>query len=520
MSKTEITIGTFLLLATGLLSQSAWAESPPSRACQQLAVNNSVVKSATTDAGQTCVVRGEILDSPTSKIRFRVDLPAPSVWNTKLLMIGGGGFDGYVPTESPEGLWFAKVLGPDAAQMNQFVRVSSDSGHQGRGTVAMEDFSWVAANPTALRNHAFEANHKVLHVAMDLSAQFYGKPPSRRYIAGGSNGGRAGLVAIQRYPMDYDGVLALEPAISQEGFAANLGPQMLQHIFADPGNWLNAAQVALYEKGELATCDQLDGLQDGILGNATGCHYDGANLRCKPGQQPSDACLTDGQLETVRRIQMDKNEAVTLADEWVGYKGFGRGGQSSDWVAYLFGSSFAARNAADFALADNIVKWGITNDPNASVMSHDPTQWAARYRSLSDEIDATNPDLSAFVAHGGKLIVWYGVSDACVTYKQTARYLESVRAKLGSDASRQFLRFYLSPATGHSMAGAGASTEPLLTVLQTWVEHGKAPSPIVSTFAAESVKPGATRPLCEYPQYPRYRGSGDSTKAASFTCAE
>jgi feruloyl esterase len=489
-------------------------------------MNDAVVRSAamgpeaaTGASTRVCVVRGEIITSASSVIHFRLDLPDPSQWNTKLLMVGGAGFDGVVPTEQPAGLWFTQLLGPDAGQVSGFALVSSDSGHEGRGKSPISDFSWVARNPTALRNHAYEANHTVLVAASELLLQFYGRPASRRYIAGGSNGGRMGLVAIQHYPFDYDGVLALEPAISQEGFAANLGPEMLSHIFASSENWMDSAQIALYEKGELAACDALDGLKDGILANPMACNYDGSDLQCKSSERPSDACLTAGQLESIRRIHEDKKVPVTLADGWVGYMGFGRGGESSDWAVYLFGPSFAAREAADYVLADNIVKWGITDDPNATVMTLDPTQWAAQYRALSDEIDATNPDLSAFYAHGGKLIVWYGDSDACVSYRQTARYLDSVRTKLGDEMTRKFLRFYISPATGHSMAGAGESTEPLLSALEAWVEQGRSPQQPVSILAAKSAAPGATRPLCEYPQFPRYRGHGDPTKADSFACS-
>ena len=524
--KSGIRLGAYILYLVGL-SLAVPARSAPTveDACTRLNANNTIVRSATIEtaaqeAGSVCVVRGEIISSPSSTIHFRLDLPEPSRWNTKLLMVGGGGFDGIVPTEGPQIMSFSKLLGADDAQVAGFARVSSDSGHQGRGKAPFADFSWVAGNPVAVRNHAYEANHAVLVSALDLSSQFYGKATTRRYIAGVSNGGRAGLVAIQHYPYDYDGVLSLEPAISQEGFAANLGPEMLQHIFSAPDHWLNAAQVALYERGELAACDRLDGLEDGILGDAVACKYDGANLLCQPGQSPSEPCLTSGQLESIRRIHADKKVPVTLADGWIGYAGFGRGGEGSDWVYFLFGPSFAARQAADYGLADNIVRWGITGDPNASVMTQDPTQWAPQFRALSDEIDATNPDLSAFYAHGGKLIVWHGVSDACVSYRQTARYLDTVKSKLGDQASRNFIRFYISPATGHMMAGAGSSTAPLLSTLEAWVEQGRAPQPLVSTLAPGSAKPGSTRPLCEYPLFPRYRGRGDPTKAASFVCSE
>ena len=344
--KRRMGFGAYILCLVGMwLAVPALSAATVEDACTRLNANNAIVRSATIEAGaqeagEVCVVRGEIISSPSSTIHFRLDLPEPARWNTKLLMFGGGGFDGIVPTEHPQFLPFSKLLGADGDQVAGFARVSSDSGHQGRGKAPFADFSWVAGNPVAIRNHAYEANHAVLASALDLSSQFYGKAPTRRYIAGVSNGGRAGLVAIQHYPYDYDGVLSLEPAISQEGFAANLGPQMLQHIFSAPDHWLSAAQIALYEQGELAACDRLDGLEDGILGNVIACKYDGANLLCQPGQPPSDSCLTSGQLESVRRIHADKKVPVTLANDWIGYAGYGRGGEGSDWVFFLFGPSF------------------------------------------------------------------------------------------------------------------------------------------------------------------------------------
>jgi len=495
------------------------------QACAGLKYNNSIVRSAqpgpemvVESTGHFCVVKGEIKTSPDSVIHFRLDLPEASRWNTKLLMAGDAGFDGYVSTERRGGLWFEDLLGPDIAQVAAFALVSSDSGHQGRGTSPAEDFSWVAGNATALRNHAYEANHTVLVAASALVVQFYGKRASRSYMMGASNGGRAGLAAIQHYPYDYDGVLSLEPAISQEGFAANLGPELFRHIFSDPQNWLDPAQISLYEKAELAECDELDGLKDGILSNYAACTYDAAKLQCKPAEAPSDACLTPGQVETIRRIHMDKRVPVTLADGWVGYMGYERGAESTQWTT-IFGPSFAAREG-DHVLIDQIIKWGITNDPNASIETHDPTKWGPQYRALSDEIDATNPDLSAFAAHGGKLIIWYGYSDNGVSPRQTARYVESVRTKLGEQATRKFLKFYGSPAMGHELTGPGSSSVPLFTALQAWVEQGRLPGQLTATLSTGSAQPGATRPLCDFPQYPRYKDHGDPTKAESFVCSE
>jgi feruloyl esterase len=467
------------------------------------------------DQSDTCVIRGSIVSSPTSTIHFRVDLPAKTAWNTKLMMFGGGGFDGFIPTDGGR----VPASGSDLQRLDAYARVSSDSGHQGRGASPALDFSWVTDNPAALRNHAYEANHLVLWAAVDIAEQYYGKAPTRRYIIGASNGGRAGLVAIQHHPEDYDGVISLEPAIAQDGFAANLVPQMFQHIFASPENWLNRDQLALFEKAELDACDDLDGLKDGILSNPNACHYDGKPLLCRTGQAPSKECLTAGQIESIRLILRDKDAQVPLADGVVGYPGYGRGAQTEDWVTFIFGSSFAARDGSDFVLAENIVKWGITKDPNAALMTHDPTKWKDPYLALSSEIDATNPDLSAFHARGGRLLIWYGLSDGCVTYKRTANYLDTVTQKLGKPATQEFIRFFTAPGIGHRQRGPGANQVNLVEALENWVEKGKAPEQLVAAKTDDSGKVLLTRPLCQYPLFPRYKGKGDPNVASSFKCS-
>jgi hypothetical protein len=498
--------------------------------CVELQRRNLQVISAELKMGQgtgvTCVVHGRIISTPSSTIHFRVDLPQRSLWNSKLLTIGGGGFDGFIPTEpaAPEAeimVWLTNLLGHDAAQMQSFVRVSSDSGHQGHSADPEMDFSsWTPAdNPSAVKNHAYAANHTVLWNAVDLATQYYGKPPKWRFMAGLSNGGRSSLAAVERYPSDYNGVLALEPAITQEAVAAAVGPNLFQWTFSSPDHWLNAAQTALYEKGELQACDGLDGLTDGILSDPVPCHYDGRNLLCPQGSSPGDSCLTAGQLETIRRIHAFKDLPAKLADDWTGYPGYGLGGESSDWEVTVFGTSFAARDSGMFVITDEIAK-GLTGDPSASVMTLDPTKYLAQYRALADEIDSTDPDLAKFYRQGGKLIVWQGVSDAAVSYKQTARYIDSVEKRLGKQVTKKFLRFYVSPAMGHYLGGAGASTQPLLSALETWVEKGRTPGVLISTLSKDSAAPGSSRPLCEYPMYPRYRGKGDTTQALSFVCAQ
>ena len=470
-------------------------------------------EAATPDRPERCVLKARIVSSPSSTINFRVDLPAPSTWNTKLLVLGGGGFDGMIPTEMD--LWrsLVRFMGIGTQEAFAYVVGSTDSGHQAR--VPFFDLTWAAGNPTALRNHASEANHLVLGAMVNLARAFYGKAPVRRYIVGGSNGGRQGLMAAQRHPEDYDGVLAFVPAISQNATAANLTP-LLKHIFSVPENWLDGKRITRYVAAELAACDELDGLKDGVIDNYRGCRYDPAELACRGAD--TDDCLTLGQIQSLRLFFDDKRVPVPFADGLIGYPASGRGGSRGEW-SFVFGATFAGREAVNFILVDNMVKNTITGDPNASPMTHDPEHWASQYLAMSELLDTTNPDLSAFARRGGKIIVLHGAADYCVSYERTGQYVRSVETRLGKDVTRQFLRYYVAPAVGHGLSGPGADSFTAFRALEDWVEQGRRPEGLIAS--KRDPKTGTvefTRPLCEYGAYPRFSGSGDPGDAKNFAC--
>jgi feruloyl esterase len=461
-----------------------------------------------------CVLHGRIVSSPTSTINFRVDLPAPGAWNTKVLMIGGGGFDGVIPTDDFD---FRRTIqmGLSPEKGNAFVVGSTDSGHQGRGEIPEIDYSWAARNPSALRNHAYEANHLVLGAMVSLVTSFYGKAPTRRYHYGVSNGARQGIMAAQRYPADYDGILALAPAISQTAFAANLTP-VLKHVYSDPDNWMDQERLRAYVAAEVAACDLLDGVSDGVIGNYRNCRFDPATLAC--GATKDGNCLTPGQIQSLRMWRGEKRVNVPLADGLGGYAIYGPGGSVQEW-AFLFGKTFAGREAFDFIAAENIVKNGITDDPVATVLLHDPEKWASQYLANSELIDATNPDLSGFFSRGGKLLSMHGAGDYCVSYDRMGQYYRAVEARLGNDKTRASFRLFVAPSVGHSMTGAGPEWFTLFPALEAWVEQGKSPDGLVATKKEPDGSVRFTRPLCDYGWYPHYR-SGDPAKAGSFECRE
>jgi feruloyl esterase len=467
-------------------------------------VTKTEVRTAADAAPEACVVRGHIVSSPDSTITWAVELPDPAKWNGKTLTIGGGGFDGFIPTDQSE---YRMMAGPSAAT---YVRMSSNSGHDTR-----DFFPW-ATSDTALRNHAFDANHLTLEVGTQIATEFYGRKPTRRYMLGQSNGGRSGIIAIQRYPGDYDGVIAMEPAVRQQAHEANLGPTTMRHIYGARENWLNPAKVKLFADAELKACDGLDGLKDGVIGNIEACTYIPTDLLCQGAD--SDRCLTAGQIETIRMVYNDQRVPVTMADGLTGYPRFGRGGAAtSDFQAYLFGTSFENREAFNYIASTQAAKV-VRNDPNADAMTNDPTKHVAGYRRLSAVMDLTDPNMSAFADRGGKLLIWYGLADTCVSVYATADYVDRIKIATGSEKTAQFLRFLTSPGVSHNLDGPGAGQIDLLAALDQWVEKGVAPDKLVATKIATDGEPAFRRPVCPYPQFPRYNGTGDVTKAESFTC--
>jgi feruloyl esterase len=379
-------------------------------------------------------------------------------------------------------------------------------------------FSPWAVDEIALRNHAYQANHFALEVGTAIATEFYGRTPTRRYMLGHSNGGRAGLAAAQRFPGDYDGIVALAPAINQQAHQANVGPTLVRHVYSDPANWLSAAKIQLYANAETAACDGLDGLEDGIIGHAAACNYVPNDLLCTGAD--SDSCLTAGQIETIRLVHADKAVPVLMSNGLIGYPRYGRGGAAtSDWAAYMFGTSFEARDAFNFFIVDDALK-AVTRDPSVSVMTVDPTMYQPQFTEMTAILDSTDPDLRAFADRGGKLLLWSGIADTCVTAYRAADYFDSVKRVMGESTVSKFARYFVSPGTGHNLDGPGPAKLDWVTALDDWVERSVGPDKLVaSRMNAAGTAAEIQRPLCPYPQFPRYNGVGDPTQADSFTCA-
>lgn len=457
-----------------------------------------------------CRVAGVIKPTNDSEIKFEVWLPSAN-WNGKFQGIGNGGFAGSI---SYTGLAGALARG--------YATASTDTGHSG------SDASWALGHPEKLVDYGYRAIHEMTEKAKLIVKAFYGDGPKRSYFASCSNGGRQGLMEAQRYPNDYDGVIAGAPAnaFSQilTGFAWNM-----QLLLNDPANYIPAKKLKAIEAAALAACDARDGVTDGVLDDPTKCDFDPAVLLCKGAE--TDECLTEKQVAALKKIYAGPRNAKGQQI----IPGFTPGGETGPggWTGWITGATSTA--AAQFFFSTQAFKNMVYNDPNWDYKTFDlERDGKLANEKLAPVLNATDPDLKAFSARGGKLILYHGWNDAALPPMNTVNYFQSVVAKLGRRRTDGFMRLFMAPGLQHCFGGPGpdnfgqivtrAQSDPqhdLTLALERWVEQGVAPETVIAT-KRQGANPEApalrTRPLCPYPQVARYKGSGSTDEAANFNC--
>ena len=483
-----------------------------------------------------CLVSGAIapVDPQAPEIQFHVALPA--AWNGKVVMLGGGGFNGVIPdvTASPLN------TPPQPSPLERGYAVfASDSGHQSPMGGADGRFM---TNDEAYRNWLGDSLKKTRDSAMVVITKAYGRAPTRAYFLGGSTGGREGLRVAALWPKDWDGVVALYPARDPTALALKMlvDPQAL----AAPGAFLSTPQRDLLHRAALQACDARDGLADGLISDVKGCYgvfdpdkalVDGHSLRCTDGAAHGDACLSDAQLAAIRVLESPLRFGFPLASGETGVPGYNvltaDTGVSSPNPAQAFVAQLALGNAppsfpanAGMALsagfADNFVRFLVTRDPGADPLRFnvaDPGRYRQRLSDLSAS-DTPDKDLSGFAARGGKLLMMQGADDLLVSPRATEAYYEGLKERLGEATVHRFVRFYEAPGFGHAVSTLFMASWDELSALEAWVEQGRDPGDNLVVTDVAGV-PGRSRPLCQYPGWPRYRGTGDVNSAAAFTCA-
>jgi hypothetical protein len=470
-----------------------------------------------------CRVIGEIapLDPSAPMIRFQVNLPVD--WNGRAVQFGGGGFNGVLIT----GLAFPPAGRADfpAPLARGYVTYGTDSGHQNAPGVALQAFS---LNDEALVNFAHASYKKVKEVAVTLMRLRYGRPPEQVYFVGSSEGGREGLTMAQRYPQDYDGIFARVPVINWTA---------LQHAGTRNGlaqmgeGWIRPAQVKLVHDAVLAACDAADGVADGIVSDYRGCRdrFDVTKLQCARGQS-GDGCLNEAQIRTVQALHSPYVFEFALANGVRSYPAWGLGGENTPgnfpvggWRAWFTGdappvSPPAATNSRAWQYGSGAIQYFYARDGNYDLRKYDPNRFRDRILQVSELMDSTNPDLSAFRRRGGRLIILEHMADYAQSPYAGIDYWRSVVSKMGARTTDEFVRLYVAPGVDHVGSGAPANVD-MLSVLADWVERGRAPGDL-EVVAQERVPPFSvtmSRPLCRWPAYPHYKG-GTLIRAASFEC--
>lgn len=504
--------------------------------------STTVVAAAGTGAsatGEYCKVLGEInpVDSSAPKIKFQVDLPV--AWNNKAMMFGGGGYDGSIPNVAgnvPSG-----PIDQPTPLGRGYATFASDSGHQANALASLDGS--FGANDEAIANFSGDALKKTHGAAVYLIKLRYGVDALKRtYFAGGSTGGREALAVVQKWPQDFDGTIVLYPAWNAATLDLAFG--RITRALAQPNAYPNPAKrKALYD-AVLQTCDGLDGATDRIVSNVAACNaifdpatatLNGQPLRCPAGGEGGDACLSDPQIAALKVYNSPVTFNYALGSGETQYPGF------NVWGADLgmAGSSplqptvsFLALNqtqpvapitpSAPYASVfwDQWVKYFVTRNPNFNSLTLDPENpgpWQSRISALTAQQDINKADLSAFEVKGGKILMAHGSHDVLVSNRSTAQYYERVRSTMGVQRVSNFMRYYEIPAFGHFVSTTFNPSWDSLTALENWVE--KSQPPVNQVMLDTAGVPGRTRPLCEYPTWPKYNGSGDINSAGSYTCA-
>jgi feruloyl esterase len=447
-------------------------------------------------------VNGTIAPSLNFEMRL------PSAWNGKLYYGGGGGYNGAIPPL-------------DTGALTQgYAAVASDSGHQGSGLSA----SFALTDTFAAQLFGSLSVPTVMSTALESVTAAYGAPPSKSYFEGCSNGGREALMAVQRNPNLFDGVIARAPAYNWVGFMGAFN--RTAKALAAPGGSFTAAKTALLAKRVRDACDGLDGIVDGVVSNRAACTPELMNvaaLRCAAGADTGDTCLSDAQLAVVTSWTTPAEFAGSSNFRNAGWSLTGNEDDPGAWGAWATGGG-NVNGALQFLFQDTTVKNYLARDPAANSLTYAPyDQNQNALYALAALNDATNADIRPFFNSGGKLIVWHGGNDSALSVNTTAEYISNMRNAVGAVAADASTRFYVAPGVNHCAGGPGADTSDLLTALDQWVTKNVAPAALTAEKRDSTGAVTFARPLCQFPQYPRYTGPANDAAAAklaaSYTCS-
>ena len=465
-----------------------------------------------------CRLEGVIRPVADSEIRFEVWMPSSS-WNRKFRAVGSSGFGGSINYDEM----------PDLLRKS-YATASTDSGHVSH----FLDSTWALRHPEKVIDLGYRAMHEMTVMSKEIIHAFYGQPPQRSFFQGCSDGGRDALMEAERFPDDYQGILAGAPAI----FATRLLTSALYNVPTSSPTYIPPTKIPAISAAVRAACDAQDGVADGLINDPRQCHFNPAVLLCHEFE--SEACLTAPQVAQLEKMYAGLKDSKGRQL----YPGYAPGSEDGEdgWALWLTGSGPGQGMISIFAI--NFFRNMVFDNPTWDFHSVTAEKAAAIAEIRNGEIiDAADPDLRRFQAHGGKLILYHGWSDPGVSPYATINYYDRVAATMGGDQAQNFVRLYLAPGMRHCFNGLGPNSfgqvdltsigaksfptnlDPrynISSALEQWVEKNVAPGPIIATKYLDDADPAQgikmTRPLCPYPQVATYKGTGDPNTATNFSC--
>lgn len=455
---------------------------------------------------QHCLVDGHVA-TPGNTVNFRLGLPA--AWNGKFYFEGVGGFAGSIGSLR-------------AGLERGYASASTDTGHQGVAT----DARWALNNPAKEIDYGHRGTHVTAVAAKALTQSYYGSAPRHAYFNGCSNGGRQALMEAQRYPEDFDGIIAGDPSFGTLGSLRRTF--VYQAMLASPERAIPSSKLILLSKAALAGCDGKDGLVDGLIDDPRACDFSPETLKCSGADGPD--CLTAGQLETVKAIYADLPGpgGAVLPGIPPGHED-----GTSGWQAWITGTgepvvgadgrlTFGPTAPLGFRFQDGYMRFlGYPeDDPNFDLKAFSLARDWPKLAQQMQTFSPTDSNLSALQKRGGKLILYHGWADPGISALGTLRYYEEVvRAAGGREKTDRFARLFMVPGMHHCQGnGPGPNRFDMLTALENWVERGVAPTRVIASHASSGGVVDRTRPICAYPNVARYTGRGSVDAAENFRC--
>jgi Tannase and feruloyl esterase len=475
--------------------------------------------------GEYCKILGRIhpVDPAAQDIRFEVNLP--SKWNRKAVQFGGGAFDGWLGATNGLNGYPVTSAGDAAPLARGFATFGGDSGHHKRYFLLPDATNALnasfALNPEMRRNFASDGLKKTHDAAVAIIARRFGEPPSRMFFLGGSTGGREAFFVVQRWPQDYDGVLGAYAGWDQ--IELDLQFIRVSQAVYSKGGFLPPSKTKLLAHSVMNACDALDGLSDGIIANVNGCQFDPQTLLCSAGKNGKN-CLTPQELKTVQTFASEQRTAEPLRNGVQTMPGFNvlAGTDLTGSMGLLHHAEHPPKfilNSFYYLVGDQVLRFFLTGDRHFNALTFD-TSTGGKYSGdllpHSKASDASDADLTPFAKHGGKFLIVHGTADATIPTNASVLYYQMVQGKMSQEEIDKFLRFYLIPGFGHGRGVFDAGFDAL-GVLDRWLDTNVPPQNLVVIDNNKQSR-GRTRPLCEYPSWPKYKGSGDANVADSFVC--